>query len=234
MHIAICDDSPAIQQRLSSIIADWGRSREIQIDVFCYSSAEAFLVAWPDVSFDAAILDIEMKGMSGIDLAGYIRKNDKNMIIIFVTSFTQYVLKSFDVHAFHYLIKPPSAAKLFPILDNVHSRWNSNNRAVMLVSNGEGKIKLPFDDIYYIAMQSHKALIQTENDTYDLRKTAKDLSILLPSNFISCHRSYIVNLFKVDCVYKKSLLMSNGESLPISRNRTKIVNDTFIRLFTGT
>ena len=98
MRFAICEDDLSMQQRLSDAIADWAKSKKIQSDILCYPSAESFIMAWPDISFDLAFLDIQMKGMTGIELAEYIRKTDKNMLIVFVTSFSQYVLKGYDVN----------------------------------------------------------------------------------------------------------------------------------------
>ena len=232
MRFAICEDDLSMQQRLSDAVADWAKSKKIQADILCYTSAESFIMAWPDISFDLAFLDIQMKGMTGIELAEYIRKTDKNMLIVFVTSFSQYVLKGYDVNALHYLIKPLSQAKLLPILDKAYTIWSSRQNAVILVANGNGQMKLPYNDIFCISMLSHTAKIQTEDDTYEQRRTADELTDILPWYFIRCHRSYIVNLFKVDCVYKESLLLSNGNSLPISRNNSKMVNDAFVKLHT--
>jgi len=232
MRFAICDDNQDMQERLSEAVADWAQARNIQIDVLCYPSAEAFMMSWVDISFDFAFLDIQMKGMTGIELAEHIRKSDKNMMIVFITSFSQYVLKGYDVNALHYLIKPLSQSKLLPILDKALTIWRSRQDAVLLVSNGSGQMKLSLSDIFCISMLSHIATVQTENDAFELRRTAKELSSLLPWYFFHCHRSYIVNLFKVDCVYKSSLLMSNGKILPISRTNSKAVNDAFIKLHT--
>ena len=232
MRFAICEDETNMQQRLSEAIADWAKSRNVQIDILCYQNAESFLMAWPEVSFDIIFLDIQMRNMTGIELAECIRKTDKNMMIVFVTSFSQYVLRGYDVNALHYLIKPVSQAKLLPILDKAHVIWRSRNNAVLLVSNGTGQIKLPFDGIYYISMLSHIAKIQTEMNAFEIRKTADELAALLPDYFIRTHRSYIVNLFKVEYIYKESLLLSNGESLPISRNKSKDVKDAFVKLQT--
>jgi len=233
MRFAICEDDPTMQQQLADAIADWAKSRIIQADVLCYPSAETFIIAWPELSFDLAFLDIQMQNMTGIDLAEYIRKTDQNMMIVFVTSHSQYVFDGYNVNALNYLVKPLSHAKLLPILDKALMIWRSQKDAVILVSNGNGQQKLPFDDIYYISMFSHIASIQTEKDVYELRKTAQELSDMLPGYFVRCHRSYIVNLFKVKCMYKEFLLLSNGRTLPISRNKSKEVNDAFIRLHMG-
>lgn len=190
-------------------------------------------MVWPELAYDLIFLDIHMQGMTGIELAERIRETDKNMMIVFVTSFSQYAIKGYDVDALHYLIKPLSASKLIPILDKAHTIWHSRQYATILVLTETGQTKLQLDSIYCISMLSHKANIQTESDTYGQRKTAEELSAMLPEYFIRCHRSFIVNLNKVDCVYKESLLLSNGKSLPVSRNNSKAVRDAFIRLNSG-
>jgi DNA-binding LytR/AlgR family response regulator len=221
-----------MQKHLTDAIIDWAKARRVQVDILCYPSAEKFMMAWPEISFDLAFLDIQMEGMSGIELAEHIRKIDKNMMIVFVTSFAQYVLKGYDVNALHYLIKPVSPTRLLPVLDKAHTIWRSYKKAVLLIPSDNGQLKLPFNEIYCISMLSHTARIQTENKAYEMRKSAEDISVLLPGYFIRCHRSYIVNLLKVDCVYKESLRLSNNNTLPISRSRSKAVNDAFVKLHT--
>jgi DNA-binding LytR/AlgR family response regulator len=233
MRIAICEDEQSMQKNIVDIIEDWANVRKVQIDILRFPSAEAFMMAWPEHSFDLAFLDIKMKGMSGLELAEYIRKSDEKMLIVFVTSFEQYSLEGYNVNAFQYLIKPMSPAKLMPILDKAYTIWRSHHQDVLLVSDGNGQIRLPFGDIYCITVLSRKANIQTKDAAYELQKTVEELSHILPKYFIRCHRSFIVNLYKVDCMYKSSLLMSNKKSLPISRNRSKEVNDAFIMLHTA-
>ncbi|MCL1994784.1 MAG: LytTR family DNA-binding domain-containing protein [Defluviitaleaceae bacterium] len=231
MRIAICEDNEKEQQRLSAAILDWAEARKLNIEIKCYYNADQFLFAWPDVAFDLIFLDINMGDMSGIELAKKIREHDKNVLIVFVTSFSQYVLEGYDVNALHYLIKPLSVTKLIPILDKANVVWSSLRKDMLIVSNDSGRIKLPYGNIYYISMVGHIAEICTENDVYELRKTAAEFEALLPTYFIRCHRSYIVNLLKADCVYKDSLSLSNEKTLPISRRNTKRVNDAFLRLF---
>lgn len=234
MRIAICEDDTKMQGTLAEAIADWASSRKMQVDVLCYPSSEAFLMAWPELSFDLAFLDIQMKkgGLNGIELARHIRKSDKVIQLVFVTSFSQYALKGYDVNALHYLIKPLSPAKLLPILDKALAIWQSRHNATLLVTDGAGQRKLLFDDIFFVAMTSHTANIHTEAETYELRKTAEELACLLPPYFVRCHRSFIANLYKVDCAYRDSLLMANGETLPVSRQKAKEVGDAFVRLHT--
>lgn len=60
MRFAICEDNPNMQQNLSDAIKDWASARKVQVDVICYLTAEAFVMAWPDNTFDIAFLDGEL------------------------------------------------------------------------------------------------------------------------------------------------------------------------------
>jgi len=233
MRIAICEDEVEQQELLSATLKDWATTRKMNIDVLCYNSSEDFMFAWPDIFFDLVFLDIQMKKIDGIELAETIRKVDNNMLIVFVTSFKEYVLKGYDINALHYLIKPVSPAKLLPVLDKAHIIIRSRNENIMLLNNDMGKVKVAFSDINYIGIASHTARIHTDKGVYNKRVTMSELQDILPDYFVKNHRSYIVNLFKVDCVYKEALLLSTGEELPISRKNTKSVNDAFTRLHIG-
>jgi DNA-binding LytR/AlgR family response regulator len=233
MRIAICEDNKNMQKRLEEAVLDWADARKVKTEILCYPSAEAFLMAWPEMPFDLAFLDIQMKHMTGIQLAECIRKTDSNMLIVFVTSFEQYSLKGYDVNALHYLIKPVSQTKLIPILDKARVIWKSRYESFLLIPTGEGTMKLPFADILYISISAHTAGIHTGENVYYIRKTINALAELLPSYFIRNHRSYIVNLFSVDCVFNDSLLLKNEETLPVSRKNMKETKDAFLRLHIG-
>jgi len=230
LRIAICEDDQNSQISLSNALTDWAKLKNAQIELFCYSSAEAFLIAWPDMSFDLLFLDIKMKILTGIELANIIRKYDNNIKIVFITSYKQFVFNGYDVNAMHYMIKPISLPKLHAILDNAYMFWHSQNNSYLIVANKEGLLRLLIDDIFYISIYSHIATVYTEKCSHDLRKTVEEFTNLLPWNFIRCHRSYIVNLFKVNRINKSSLSLSNGFSLPISRSKLKLVKDKFIKL----
>lgn len=233
MRIAICEDVVQQQEHLTVAIKDWAGVRKVNVDILCYNSAEEFMFAWPDIFFDLIFLDIQMKNIDGIELAETIRKTDANMLIVFVTSFKEYVLRGYDINALHYLIKPVSPTTLLPVLDRAHTIVRSRNDDIMLLNNDSGKVKVPFADINYIAITSHTARVHTDKETFEKRITMSELQDLLPDYFVRNHRSYIVNLFKADCVYKESLLLSTGKELPISRKNTKSVNDAFVRLHIG-
>jgi len=232
MRIGICEDDITMQKRINEILNDWAQTRKIEINTKLYKDAESFLFEWPETLIDLIFLDIEMKNLTGIELAKIIRKTDKNMFIVFLTSHRQYALTGYDVNALHFLIKPPSPAKIIPILDKAYAIWNASRTSFILIPIDSGKMKLFFGDIHYISIVSHTVSFHTVSEKYEMRITMNELVNQLPSHFIRIHRSYIVNLIKVDCIFKDSLLLSNEEKLPVSRNCSKNVYDAYIKLHT--
>ena len=103
--IAICDDEPAVRKQMEAYF------KELE-SVFCISyfeSGEALLES--DVLYDVIFLDIDMKGISGIDTARKIRVRDKKAKIIYVTAYEDFREYAFGVHAFGYLVKPVEKEK---------------------------------------------------------------------------------------------------------------------------
>lgn len=108
--IAICDDEPAVRKQMEAYF------KELE-SVFCISyfeSGEALLES--DVLYDVIFLDIDMKGISGIDTARKIRVRDKKAKIIYVTAYEDFREYAFGVHAFGYLVKPVEKEKILEIL----------------------------------------------------------------------------------------------------------------------
>ena len=110
--IAICDDEPAVRKQMEAYF------KELE-SVFCISyfeSGEALLES--DVLYDVIFLDIDMKGISGIDTARKIRVRDKKAKIIYVTAYEDFREYAFGVHAFGYLVKPVEKEKILEILQH--------------------------------------------------------------------------------------------------------------------
>ena len=98
LNIAICDDEAAQIEYLTSIVSEWAKKSEISVSVSGFLSAEAFLFKYEeDKNFDILLLDIQMKAMDGIKLAEKIRENNSSVQIIFITGFSDYISRGYDV-----------------------------------------------------------------------------------------------------------------------------------------
>ena len=112
MKIAICDDDKKLRKDLRHLI-------EVQLDFMAfayeieeYESGNCILEHMDKNEPDILFLDIEMPGMGGMDTAKVLRKFDKKVLIIFVTAYPDYVFQGYEVHAFHYILKPYKKEKI--------------------------------------------------------------------------------------------------------------------------
>jgi DNA-binding LytR/AlgR family response regulator len=234
MQIAICDDEPEQARGIKRMVESWAKAEEVPISVNLFGSAESFLFSWPEEHFDLALLDIQMKEMSGLQLAERIRKSDSVMSIVFLTGLTQFMLHGYDVNALHYLVKPVSPAKLSAVLDKAHALCVARKRDFIVAEGADGAdCSVPLLSVSYISMDAHYADIRADGGAYRLRATANELERELPPYFSRCYRSIIVNMHRVEFIRGDTLGVSGGETLPVSRKYRKSVHEAFISVNGG-
>ena len=96
-RFAICDDNPADIDYIETLTREWNRTAGYRIEIERFPSGEAFLFAFEeDQSYDVLFLDIEMKDLSGIDLAQKLRQLGSRIQIIFVTGYMDYIAQGYD------------------------------------------------------------------------------------------------------------------------------------------
>lgn len=112
MNIAICDDEilyPGIKFTPDSL----GGKNDFSLTLYPYSNGDDLLTALRTIPVDLIFLDIIMPLLNGIDTAREIRSMGLTVPVIFLTSSREFALDSYDVKAFHYLLKPVNTLKLF-------------------------------------------------------------------------------------------------------------------------
>lgn len=235
MKIAICDDEEAQIGLAGRLIHSWSEKSGQPVEVYSFRCAEEFLFRWSeDKSFDLLFLDIQMKDVTGIELAKTIRESDEKLIIIFVTGFTEYVFQGYDVSALHYLLKPVKEKDLFICLDRAKSILDVNDEKYLVFTAEGDNVRVRLSDIKYVEVMAHYINIYTKNDTYNLKKSISNFEKELDTSlFIRCHRSYIVNLCYVDRITKADAVLDDGRLVPISRQKWDGFNQAFIKYFRG-
>lgn len=119
--VAICDDDSLQVSNLETHISEYFDEINVQYEIDGYYKGDRMVntMSGQIDNYHLIFLDIEMEGLNGIETAKLLRNIDKNFILIFVTSFEQYALESFEVSPFRYLIKPVSIEKLREVLRDV-------------------------------------------------------------------------------------------------------------------
>ncbi len=233
LRIAVCDDEKIEIEYLTSLAEEWADSEGIKINTVGFSSAEAFLFEYDgDKNFDILLLDIQMNGMDGIELAEKIRESNSGVQIIFITGFPDYISRGYDVSALHYLIKPVEKEKLFSVLSKANSNLKKSEKFILLTVESES-FRVNLNDIVYVEAFGHSSNVVCKNAEYQVKIPISDIHKMLGECFIFCHRSYIINLRAVSGITKTDILFDNEKTVPVSRRMYNEVNLAFIKFYRG-
>lgn len=115
------------------------------------------------------IFDIEMPGMSGLELAKEIRKEDAKALFVFLTGYTSYVMDVFEVVTFDFIQKPATAEKLSPVLLKAAS-YLDLTRQEFVSSYRKNQFRVQYSDILYIEKKERKAYIHTISETFEANR----------------------------------------------------------------
>lgn len=230
MKIAICDDDRLATARLRGFVQKWIREQTIPIELHISNGSEPFLHAMEQTDFDLALLDIRLDdAMTGIDLARIIRKRDSFMTIVFVTNHEQYAIQGIRVNASDYLSKPVDEGECRNALDMALDAYRKRTKDVFCCRNLTNTVSVPKIDILYCQSRGHYIELHKANTSFAFRMTVKELLERLPwPQFVQCSKNTIVNVYHMECIYNDRVIMSNGDTVLVSRRRAKDVNEAYI------
>lgn len=228
IKISICDDSAAERERISSLVSDWTSTSGTDITLNEYSSAEEFLFSYEDCKPDILLLDVEMPGLNGVELAKKLRAKNRIIQIIFITAYSDYIAEGYEVAALHYLLKPVETEKLFKTLNRAVERVIRDCRSIAL-ETADGTFVTPLYEVRYLEACKNYVTVHSERD-YTVRRTLSDFSGDLDSRFIKAGRSFIINLLWIKRVLKTEIELKTGEIIPIPKAAFETVNRAIINL----
>lgn len=232
IKIAICDDMNNCLIEAKDMIMKWKCPDEVLIKT--YKDADALMNAHASMSFDMIFLDVIMPLLNGLEAAKELRQNDRNVKIVFLTTSTEYALDAYSVKADNYLLKPLKASQLYECLDTLYTDITTLDKTITVKTN-HAIHRILLRNIEYIEAQNKQISFVLSDGTELLSVnplyTYED-QLLLKDGFFKCHRSYIVNLYKIRTYTQKELIMRSGHVIPISRScRKEFENAYFTLLF---
>lgn len=224
INIAICDDDRGITEQVKNIVSVY--EVEKTENFFCDVFFDGNSLIMAEQKYDIIFLDVYMPGINGIETAKKIRKEDKIVEIIFLTSFSGHTREALSVHAFEYLVKPINKADIYRQLDEVisrilHRRENQDSRHVIMEFNaGRNQLKLALEDIYYFEREDRKIKVVTKKGNYTLYETLSSIDKRVnPYDFILSHQSFIININHIKDYIKDEIVMMNNDIIPLAQKR---------------
>ena len=216
LKIAVCDDDWQMLSKMREYLEDFAKLFRISL----YSSGEELLASGENFQF--IFLDIDMKGMSGIDTARILRRKDRKAKIIYVTAYEDFRDYAFSVHAFAYLVKPVSREKIREILrEALEYTETQESCPVLCFKTLNGLMDIGVRDIYYFEYQSRKLRMATASEELWIQDSIRHMyERMAPFDFLMPHKSFIVNPYHIRNLKGYDICMTDGSIIPLSQKKS--------------
>lgn len=236
LHIAVCDDDMSAVQSHRLIAEDCLRQCGSAGEIVTYTDSDNLLydITEDKFFFDLILLDIEMPGSNGMELAEKIKPCLPDVKIIFITSHIEYAIDAFELSIFRYVPKEDTGKRLpAAIVDAVKLIALQDGRTYTIRTNSRLE-KIPYKEIYYIERDGKNASITTADGISRVRKSLQQVYAELDAEeFIYIDRGCIANMIHIMQVKDGMVVLKNGVSLPVSRSHLREVKEQ-INTYWGT
>lgn len=253
MKVAIVDDEVHCMEGLVLHLKSMFPEAEI---VYKGTKPKEALAILPDAKPDLLFLDVEMPEMTGFELLDQLA--NASFDVIFTTAYSQYAVQAFKAKAVNYLLKPIDETEF----QEVVQQWKEERETKSSLSSEhldelltylkregilKNKIAVPVaegfefietDDILYCQSQNNYTfLFLSDNRKLVLSKTLKEFEKLLDKYFfIRIHKSFLINPNYMKKYYRNNggyLVMQDGKSIPVSKNKKDLITNLFDAITKG-
>ena len=236
LNIFVCEDNAAQRRRIVQIIQNTVMIEELDMQLVLDAEDPYVLLNKVKTSQNTGVyfLDIDLNSdMNGMKLAQQIRLFDPRGFIIFITAHSElsYMTFQYRVEAMDFVLKDNPAeakVKLRECLLNAmerHTLQTNKTHKVYTLEVGGRKISVDYEDILFFETSSniHKVILHAKDRQIEFPSTLKELTGVLDSNFVRCHRAFLVNKNNIKEVDTKNRIIhfANGETCLMSTRMMK-------------
>ena len=202
LNFVLCDDNISVLNKFSKMLDLIFVNNDLDGKIsYTTPNCNEVLSYIKNNPVDVVILDIDLKSdISGLDIANKIRNINKKIYIIFATAHLEYLILAYKCKTFDYLPKPISLENLEKTILRLFNDVNedSSNNSFIKINNRNTIIRA--DSVCYIEKDSTKLIFRSVDADYSVYSSFNKIKNELPSNFIRCHKSYIVNIRNVESI----------------------------------
>ncbi len=232
LNIAVCDDEAIALKINCTYIEELAKKYRVEANIIGFSSGKAVMEFLDNNVIDIAFLDIDLKGISGIQVASALLKKNPKVITIFITGHREFAYDAFMVEAFSFLMKPVDPERMERIFKKaiIQINYISNRKthAPLIITEDNIKKKLNQGLINFIIREDTQSVIVTKNARHYVYETITSLNGRLEANFLRINQSVIVNLAEVASMEHNQMLMKSGEIFTIGRTYHKEVKKRYL------
>lgn len=207
VNFILCDDNPTVLEKVQKMLEILFIKHNYEAELsFSSTKPEEILDYIQNHPITVALLDIDLKSdISGLELAEKIRDKNKNIYLVFTTGHLEYGLIAYKYKTFDYLPKPLTLERLEDTLIRLFEDISYCPKSFIKI-DGKNTI-LREEDINYIMKDGMKSVFYTDDKEFEVYNSFNHLENTLPSNFVRCHKSYIVNMNKISRIQSNNNLI---------------------------
>lgn len=230
ISIGICDDEAPTRRALRTPLERKLQLLGISYRILEYDSGEA-LFSHPERKYlDILFLDIELKQMNGMETAKNLRKRNSHTLLIFVTAYPDFVFQGYEVHAFHYILKPYEEHKIQAVLEQALEELGRDREPYFTLERKSGILKIPLKKVLAFSSDRRKVVIfLNDGSRPDFYGKLDEVESGLPDYFVRCHNRHLVNLNFVSAL-EKDRCICGALQFPVSRAFRQPLEIAFARL----
>ncbi|MEW5677121.1 LytTR family DNA-binding domain-containing protein [Flavobacterium enshiense] len=193
--------------------------------VHCCSSIASAKYFIENGTIDVIFTDINMPEISGLDF----RKQNLNIpVCVFITSYPEFALESYETNTFDYLTKPVSLLRLTDTVDKIKSFFEVKAKAssfesaigsdIVFIKEGRNHTKIKLHDIIYLeALKDYTILTSVQKKHFVLKGLGKLLEEDTYKSFVRVHRGFAVQKHYIKHINSREIVLKNNVSIPIGK-----------------
>ena len=206
MNVIIVDDDPLMVKLLESYVA---KTDFLSLVGTCKNAIEASNLLKKE-RVDLIFLDVEMPHMTGIE---FLKSLQQRPQIVLITSNEGYAVEAFNLDVVDYIVKPAEYARFLKAANKAIENLGAIEKPktdsdTLFIKAESGLVALKISEIVFVEARADYVTIHTATKRYTVYSTMKGIeSKLPPQDFIRAHRSYIINMRKIDAIEDNTLVL---------------------------
>ncbi len=223
IKVGICEDQKISREVMRNLLQQYFAEKGASYLLREYESAKAFMEQKEET--DILILDIEMEGITGLQLKDWLWREDQDARILFVTHHVKEMPQAFGKNVYGFLQKPVQLPTLKKYIDRMIEDIEESQTFLIKSVNRELPVKI--NNIFYFVSEHKYSRMLTSQGEYFCDVSLIQLEEELRNkSFFRCHKCYLVNLRNIMDI-KEMIHMANGDQIPVSRRKIKELKDSY-------
>ncbi len=230
IQIAICDDIKVTIGNLEELIQTYTKEKHLEVKILFFPTPSSLYDHMSQNAIDIIFMDLDFgtEQEDGILWATRIHQDFPQALVIILTAYESRYKEGYIAKAFRFMTKPFPIEELYKNLNDCLEELNFY-QAIILSRHGNAR-KVPIPEILYFTAQAGGSELKTLNNSYFCEESLLQWEEKVsPNIFFRCHKKYLVNLNSIEQIKNHTILLTNGEKLPVSRRKWTLFKSAFIK-----